>query len=130
MSQSVISRSFRGATLYLTAHSGRTLFTWSADKSKAEPFETAAAALAVADRAAREYGADCAVIDAPGNLIQPAAARGVERETLRAKGSAARALEFATITAQPSERGPHCAQHAGFTDGCAGCWSHHEANSI
>jgi len=74
----VISRGFRGATLYLVTMSRATKYWhWSADRTAALRFETHAAALAAADRAAREYGAACAVVDPAGNIAEPAAARVV-----------------------------------------------------
>lgn len=72
----IVSRSFRGSQLFLTAYSDKPLsFHWLNDRSKSQVFESSAAALKAADRAAREYGAKCAVIDPNDNLLEPAKAR-------------------------------------------------------
>ena len=71
----VISRSFRGVTLYLRTFIRATSgWRWTADRADALRFETHAEAFRLAERAAREWGAQCAVIDANAALTQPAAA--------------------------------------------------------
>lgn len=69
-----IVRDFRGARLFLeSVHRGNG-FRWVADRSRACALEPSDA-LALCERASREYGAKCAVIDAQGNMAQPIAVR-------------------------------------------------------
>ena len=65
----IIAREFRGARLYLhSVHAGRGM-RWLADKTKAAKF-LMPEALTICDRASREWGTQCAVLDTAGNLAQ------------------------------------------------------------
>ena len=65
----IIAREFRGVRLYLhSVHAGRGMH-WLADKTKAAKF-LMPEALTICDRASREWGTQCAVLDSAGNLAQ------------------------------------------------------------
>ena len=65
----IIAREFRGARLYLkSVHAGRGM-RWLADKTKAAKF-LMPEALTICERASREWGIQCAVLDSAGNLAQ------------------------------------------------------------
>lgn len=120
----IVARSFRGATLYLEtfAKNSGALCCWTSDQSKAHVFDSTAAAYGAAAFCAVYWGADCVAKDGDGTLLQPAAARRVDGEPR----GVAKAREFARIiTADIAEHGPHCDEHAGFTDGCAECYAVH-----
>lgn len=77
--QYTIVRGFRGAQLVLTAYHPHRGFEWSnvfTVKPEAILKTTQAHALHIADRAARSYGAKCAVKAPDGTLVEPSAARG------------------------------------------------------
>lgn len=83
-SQAIVARAFRGSQLFLAMYSPVNLtFCWTADRAKAHKFDSTAAALAIADRAAREYRADCVALDVTGTALQPAAARAVSVASVR-----------------------------------------------
>jgi hypothetical protein len=64
----IIARDFRGSRLYLQSiHHGKGM-RWHADIKQAMSFEMTEA-LTVCDRASRDWGAKCAVLDAQDNLI-------------------------------------------------------------
>lgn len=117
----VVVRTFRGATLFLVSVARASLcFDWSADSARARRFESMAGAMAAASLALNEYGAAVVVRDAAGCLAQSAEARDAEPVGVATRGEFKR-----IVTAQPAERGPHCAEHAGFTDGCSACYAVH-----
>lgn len=131
----VVCRDFRGALLFLVSVRRDSLaFDWSADGAKARRFENHAGALAAARLARDEYNASCAVRDAAHCLLVPAASalgqphkfdsrgRPLDNEP---RGVATRGEFRRIVTAQQSEHGPHCAEHSGYTDGCAGCYAAH-----
>jgi hypothetical protein len=94
-------------------------FEWTADRAKAQTF-SADRALAAARLFIREYGTMCHVVDADGCGIKPRAADTAEPQGI------ARKSEFRRIrTADVTAHSPHCAEHAGFTDGCADCYDMH-----
>lgn len=73
-------RGARGAQLVLTAYHPHRGFEWSnvfTVKPEAILKTTQAHALHIADRAARSYGAKCAVKAPDGTLVEPSAARAV-----------------------------------------------------
>lgn len=74
-----VRRAFRGSVLWLTHYEARPLSMQWSTRGERLKFESSAAALAAADKAAREYGAECAVLDPSGNLLQPNAARAALR---------------------------------------------------
>lgn len=121
----VVVREFRGALLFLVSVQRSTLaFEWSADSARARRFESMAGAMAAASLALNEYGANVTVRDSAGCLAQPAGAVNAEPVGV------ARASEFRRlVTAAQSERGPHCGEHAAFTDGCSACYSVHADRS-
>lgn len=117
----VVVRDFRGATLFLVKVQRAALsFEWSDSSARARRFESMAGAMAAASLASREYGALCVVRDAAGCLAQSAEQRDPEPT-----GVATRSEFKRIVTAAVSDHGPHCAEHAGFTDGCAACYSVH-----
>ena len=74
----IIAREFRGARLYLkSVHAGRGM-RWLADKTKAAKF-LMPEALTICERASREWGTQCAVLDSAGNLAQRINAPSVEQ---------------------------------------------------
>lgn len=132
----VVVRDFRGDTLYLVKVQRAALtFEWSNSSAAARRFETMAGAMAAASLASREYSALCVVRDAAGCLAQSAAAAGAvtaHKHDARGRPIDAEPVGVATcaefkriVTAAVSDHGPHCAEHAGFTDGCAACYSVH-----
>lgn len=70
--QFIVVRSFRGAQLVLKSYTpAGNSFHWTSKRDEAMVL-TQAEALTIADRASREYGAQCAALDADGTLLQPA----------------------------------------------------------
>lgn len=117
----VVVREFRGDVLYLVSVQRAALsFDWSNSSARARRFESMSGALAAASLASREYGAQCVARDAAGCLAQSAEQRDPEPV-----GVATRAEFKRIVTAAVADHGPHCAEHAGFTDGCAACYSVH-----
>lgn len=117
----VVVRTFRDATLYLVKVQRAALtFEWSNSSANARRFESMAGAMAAASLASAEYSAQCVVRDAAGCLAQSAAM--IDAEPV---GVATRAEFRRIVTAAVADHGPHCAEHAGFTDGCAACYSVH-----
>lgn len=117
MQQVSVSRAFAGAVLWLVSFDAQSsAFVWSADSKRAAILPPAAAFRAAA-LARDAYGAAA--------IAEPSPADAVPSDASEPVGVATRA-EFRRIrTADVAERGPHCAEHAGFTDGCAGCYSVH-----
>lgn len=73
MTTHIVTRSFRGASLVLASvHAGSGMH-WTADRSAAIRMSLTDA-MALVAKAARVWGADCAAVDAIGQLTQPAAA--------------------------------------------------------
>lgn len=120
----VVCREFRGSVLWLVSIKRDTLACdWSSDSSRARRFETVAGALAASDFAAREYGAVCYVRDAEGCALKRA------DDSAEPVGVATRGEFRRIVTAAPSDHGPHCAEHAGFQDGCDACYAVHRCRS-
>jgi hypothetical protein len=72
----IVTREFRGARLYLQSNNRAARYwSWTADKAKAMRLFMNDA-LDSSERAAREWGAKCAVIDAQGNLAASDAQAG------------------------------------------------------
>jgi hypothetical protein len=69
----LIVRDFRGSRLFLAEVTHGKGFRWISDSHKAMKF-SAEEALAICERASREWGTQCAVLDTEGNLAQPKAA--------------------------------------------------------
>lgn len=73
---SIIVRNFRGHRLYLKGTDVGRAYLWTREWGNAQRFATPQAALAVARQAAKEYGADCVVMDPSECALQPVQARG------------------------------------------------------
>ena len=65
----IIVREFRGSRLYLASVAAHKGMHWTDDKAKSLKL-TAEEALQISERASREWGAACAVLDSEGNLAQ------------------------------------------------------------
>ena len=75
--QHIVTRDFRGIRLYLQDFARSTsAWRWVSDQRKAQRM-TLAAALDASERASREWGAHCAVMDAQGTLAQSAVQEGM-----------------------------------------------------
>lgn len=73
MTTHIVTRAFRGNQLFLSAVHAGAGFHWVADRSAAMRVSHTDA-MALVAKAARHWGADCAALDAIGQLSQPAEA--------------------------------------------------------
>lgn len=105
----LIVRDFRGTRLFLASLHINQGMRWTVDKAVAQRFQPDEA-LAVSERASREWGTKCAVIDATGTMLRKAAPA-----TKRTPGNGVSGV--VKITAQPSERCV-CAMPSAHTAGC------------
>jgi hypothetical protein len=67
----VVVRDFRGTRIYLESLHASKGMLWHTDQSRAMRFEHSDA-LRVCEKASREWGTKCAVLDMTGTLAQPA----------------------------------------------------------
>lgn len=93
-----VVRDFRGARLYLQGMFQGNGYRWIADQSRAQVFALDAAMQAV-ERASRDWGTACAVLDTNGQLAQTAAAAKIN-----AKGAQMRERMAREVAAQGNQR--------------------------
>lgn len=108
----IIARDFRGSRLYLAEKHGGNGFRWVDEASKATALRLGLdSAMDAVERASREYGAACAVLDEKGNLLQTATASHITRREADMRSRMAR--EVANVGAQRASR--HAASRRAIT---------------